>query len=184
MLGRCIPVLMLAAGAAVLAGCSSEKWGRSLGFIHDPPDEFAVTTRAPLAMPPSFTLPEPRPGAIRPQEQSQRTQAELDLVPQMALSNGEAGSSPGQQSLVQAAGPTAPAQIRAEVDQQALKDRPSQGLWSKLAFWRKPQPPGIVVDPQKEAQRIRENAALGQSQETGDTPIVQPRKKGWLEGIF
>jgi hypothetical protein len=177
-------MLMLAAGAAVLAGCSSEKWGRTFGFIHDPPDEFAVTTRAPLAMPPSFTLPEPRPGAIRPQEQSQRAQAELDLVPQMALSNGDAGSSPGQQSLVQAAGPAAPTQIRSEVDQQALKDRPSQGLWSKFAFWRKPTPPGIVVDPQKEAQRIRENAALGQSQETGDTPIVQPRKKGWLEGIF
>ena len=45
-------------------------------------------------------------------------------------------------------------------------------------FWRKPAPPGIVVDPQKEAQRLRENAALGQSQETGDTPIIQPQEAG------
>ena len=51
-------------------------------------------------------------------------------------------------------------------------------------FWRKTPPPGIVVDPEKEAQRLRENAALGQSQETGDTPIVQPKKRAFLEGIF
>jgi hypothetical protein len=31
---------------------------------------------------------------------------------------------------------------------------------------------------------LRENAALGQGPEVGDTPIIQPRKKGWLEGIL
>jgi hypothetical protein len=51
-------------------------------------------------------------------------------------------------------------------------------------FWRKPTPPGIVVDAQKEGQRLRENSALGQSQETGDTPIIQPKRRGLLEGIF
>ena len=51
-------------------------------------------------------------------------------------------------------------------------------------FWRKSQPAGVVVDPAKEAQRIRENAALGRSQETGQTPIIQPRQKAWLEGLF
>ena len=50
--------------------------------------------------------------------------------------------------------------------------------------WRKPLQPGIVVDPQKEAQRLRENSALGKSQETGDTPIVQPKQRAWLEGLF
>jgi hypothetical protein len=58
------------------------------------------------------------------------------------------------------------------------------GFVSKLLFWKTPEPPGIVVDPQKEAQRLRENAALGESPDSGDTPIIQPRKKGWLEGIF
>ena len=51
-------------------------------------------------------------------------------------------------------------------------------------FWRKPREPGIVVDPAKEAQRIRENSALGQSQDTGDTPIVQPKQRALLEGLF
>ena len=34
------------------------------------------------------------------------------------------------------------------------------------------------MDPQKEAQRLRENAALGKSPETGETPIIQPRRRG------
>ena len=174
----------LAACALVLAGCSGEQFGRTLGFIHDAPDEFTVTTRAPLAMPPSYTLPLPMPGAIRPQEQSERAQAEQALVPQMALGAPDAAGSPGQQALVQDAGPPAPANIRTEVDQEALRERPSSGFVDKLMFWRTPSQPGIVVDPQKEAQRLRENSALGQSQETGDTPIVQPKTRGWLEGIF
>jgi hypothetical protein len=176
--------LALAACTAVVAGCSSDKFGRTLGFIHDPPDEFAVTTRAPLAMPTSFALPPPRPGETRPQEQSERTKAELALVPQMALGTPPAGTSPGQQALLQAAGPPAAAGIRTEVDQEAQRDQPTQSIAGKLMFWRTPPKPGVVIDPQKEAQRLRENAALGQSQETGDTPIVQPKQRAWLEGIF
>ncbi len=108
--------LALAGCTIVLAGCSGDQFGRTFGFIRDAPDEFTVTTRAPLAMPPTYSLPPPRPGATRPQEQSERTQAELALVPQMALGTPPAGSSPGQQALVQAAGPPAPAGIRTEVD--------------------------------------------------------------------
>jgi len=38
-------------------------------------DEFAVVTKAPLIMPPDYNLRPPRPGAARPQEQSERQQA-------------------------------------------------------------------------------------------------------------
>jgi hypothetical protein len=41
-----------------------------------------------------------------------------------------------------------------------------------------------VVDPQAEAQRLRENQALGKPVTDGDTPIIRRRKKGALEGIF
>jgi hypothetical protein len=175
---------LLAVCAIALGGCNSDKMGRTFGFIRDAPDEFTVTTRAPLAMPPTYALQPPRPGASRPQERSEREKAEQALVPQMALGATPAGPSPGQQALVQAAGPPAPADIRTTVDQDALAARPDESLGQKLRFWQKPPPPGVVVDPAKEGQRLRENSALGQSQETGDTPIVQPKKQGWLEGIF
>ena len=175
---------LLAACAIALGGCGGDELGRTFGFTHDPPDEFSVTTRAPLAMPPTFALQPPRPGASRPQEQSERQKAEQALVPQMALGSVPEGPSPGQQALVEAAGPPVPAGIRTVIDQDASQAKPSTGFVDKLMFWRKPAPPGIVVDPQKEGQRLRENAALGQSQETGDTPIIQPKKRGLLEGIF
>src|SRR4051794_11250367 len=91
----------LLAACAGMAGCSGDQISRSLGFTRDAPDEFTVTTRAPLAMPPSFALPPPSPGAARPQEQSERAQAELALVPQMALGATGESNSAGQQALVQ-----------------------------------------------------------------------------------
>lgn len=180
-----ISATLLAVAAGPLVSCGGNGLGRSLGFIRDAPDEFTVTTRAPLAMPTNFNLPPPRPGATRPQEQSERAKAELALVPQMALGGEPAGgSSPGQQALVQAAGPPVSPAIRSEVDQEAARQQPRQSIADRLAFWRKTPKPGIVVDPQKEAQRLRENAALGQNPESGETPIVQPKQRAWLEGIF
>ena len=56
-------------------------------------------------------------------------------------------------------------------------------------FWREPDPPGIPVDPNREAQRLRENAALGRDPTDGETPVVQPTRSGnpvtrLLESIF
>jgi hypothetical protein len=168
-----------------LASCgSSDTLSRTFGLTRDAPDEFTVTTRAPLSMPPDFALRPPRPGAPRPMEQSERNQAEEALVPQMALGTPQVGDSPGQDALVQAAGPVASNQIRQQVDADARMQQANTGFVQRLLFWQKPEPPGIVVDPQKEAQRLRENSALGENPDTGDTPIIQPRKKGWLEGIF
>jgi hypothetical protein len=183
--GRLLAALPLTCAALALTACGgSDTLSRTFGLTRDTPDEFMVTTRAPLSMPPDFSLRPPRPGAPRPMEQSARTQAEEALVPQTALGAPQASESQGQEALVQEAGPAAPNQIRQQVDSDARMQQATNGFVSKLLFWQKPPPPGIVVDPQKEAQRLRENAALGESPDTGDTPIIQPRKKGWLEGIF
>ena len=175
----------VAIAGLTLAGCSTDLT-RDFGFTRDPPDAFAVTTRAPLSMPPDYNLRPPHPGASRPQEISEQQQAQEALTPQIALNGTPTGQdSAGQNALVQAAGPAAPKNIRAEVNNEAATEASQNGSFvNKLLFWRKEQPPGIVVDPQKEAQRIRENAALGRSQELGDTPIIQPKQKGWLEGLF
>ena len=42
----------------------------------------------------------------------------------------------------------------------------------------------VVLDPSRESQRLRENAALGQPATVGDTPIIQPKKQGSFLGIF
>jgi hypothetical protein len=180
-------LLTLALAAVSLAGCgNTTDLSRSFGLTRDAPDEFTVTTQVPLSMPPDYSIRPPNPGASRPQTVSEQQQAEQALVPQTALTGEPTGqASAGQAALVQAAGPTPPANIRAEVNgEAAAAAQQNQGFVDTLMFWREPAPPGIVVDPQKEAQRIRENAALGRSQDQGDTPIIQPRPKSWLDSLF
>ena len=74
-----------------LAACSGDELTRTFGLTRDAPDEFQVTTRAPLSMPPDFTLRPPRPGATRPQELTQREQAEAALAPDTVLGRPDAG---------------------------------------------------------------------------------------------
>ncbi len=167
-----------------LAACGGDELSRTIGLSRDAPDEFTVTTRAPLSMPPDYTLRPPRPGASRPQELSERRQAEAALSPQTALDTNQAGTSPGQQAIVGAAGPAAPHNIRNQVDADAQLDAPGRGFTDKLMFWRSPPRPGTVVDPTRESQRLRQNAALGQSVEDGTTPIIQHRHPGILDRIF
>jgi hypothetical protein len=42
----------------------------------------------------------------------------------------------------------------------------------------------VQVDPQKESQRLRQNAALGEGPDVGNTPIIQSRKSGWFTDLF
>jgi len=168
----------------VLAGCTGDDLSKSFGFSRTAPDEFTVTTRAPLSMPPDFALRPPQPGAPRPQERSVTDTAQAALDPQAALTPPSGADSPGLEALLQAAGPPAPAGIRARVDEEAAKSTDNQLLTDKLMFWKSPPPPGTVVDAQKEAQRLRENAALGQQPDTGDTPIIQRKSHNFLDTLF
>jgi hypothetical protein len=171
----------------VLGGCSGEELTRNFGLKRDAPDEFQVTTRAPLSMPPNFDLRPPRPGATRPQEVSTSIGAEAALVPQAALAGDSGPTSPGQQALLSEAGPAAPRDIRKKIENEAALDEPDQSLTERLMFWKPTPPPGVVVDPTKEAARLRGDAALGQSAEGGDTPIIQRNQKssgGIFGGIF
>ncbi|HWT10744.1 MAG TPA: DUF3035 domain-containing protein, partial [Roseomonas sp.] len=82
---RLPPTLATLALAALLPACG-DNTSRALGLVRDAPDEFQVTTRAPLSMPPDMTtLPSPTPGSPRPQERSTRQQAEALLSPGLAL---------------------------------------------------------------------------------------------------
>lgn len=167
-----------------VAACSGDELTRTFGLTRDAPDEFQVTTRAPLSMPPDFSLRPPRPGASRPQELSGSQQAEAALVPDSLNAQTPRETSRGQQALVAAAGRPAPAGIRTEVNSDAAIDTPSRSFADRLLFWRATPPAGTALDPAREAQRIRQNAALGQDVDSGDTPIIQRRRAGFLSGLF
>ena len=69
--------LALCLCATVLSGC--ENLRRAAGLQKKSPDEFAVTTKAPLVIPPDFNLRPPTPGAPPSNARDPSTNAELAL---------------------------------------------------------------------------------------------------------
>jgi len=186
---RAVTAAFVLGGVAVggLAGCSGEELTRNFGLTRDAPDEFEVTTRAPLSMPPNYDLRPPRPGAARPQEQASSVGAEAALVPRAALASDNGATSAGQQALLSAAGPAAPSDIRRKIESEAALDQPERSFTDRLMFWKPAPPAGVAVDASKEAARLRSDAALGQSTAAGDTPIIQRTQKssgGIFDGLF
>ena len=179
------PVLSLALIAVLaMAGCSGSDVTRTFGLVRDAPDEFTVTTRAPLSMPPDNSLRAPRPGATRPQELNSRQAAEATLAPSAALGASAVQLSAGQQAFLQAGGRPAPVDIRDKVDAESSTERTDSSFADRLLVWKARPPQGVVVDPAQENQRLRANAALGQDTLEGETPIIQPKKKSFFDWLF
>jgi hypothetical protein len=180
-----------------LAGCENTK--EMLGLTKRSPDEFQVVSRAPLSMPPDYSLRPPTPGAPRPQEGTVQDQAKSivtghsdrnllqpDQIPPPGEGDAIVAESAGESSLLQSAGMGGvDPNIRKLVDEETASDEESsKSVLDDLIFWRKPEPYGTVVDPQAETKRLQENQALGAPVDTGDTPIIERKQKGLLEGIL
>jgi hypothetical protein len=187
-----IPVTFLALGALAIGGCSAlENLG---GAKKVSPDEFKIVSHSPLTMPPNATLRPPQPGAPRPQEVTPAEQAREALAPQTASRGQRAaagGSAPAissgasERALVAKAGQGGiDPNIRSQVNQdtRTIADNDKTFIDS-LIFWQDKPPPGVVLDPTKEQQRLRDAQAAGQPA-TGPTPTITRRKRGLLEGIF
>lgn len=173
--------------AASLVGCGGDT-ARTFGLQRDPPDEFVSARRAPLSLPPDYALRPPAPGAPRPQELTARDSGEAALLGVTAVAATPGSVSTGEQAFLASAGP--PPQVpsdvlRRRVDEETRGlDQADRSFADRLIFWREPQPAGVAVDARAEQQRLRTNAALGQPAGTGDTPIIQRRRRGLLEGLF
>ena len=192
-----IPLTLLALGALAMGGCSAfENLGGSKKIS---PDEFKIVSHSPLTMPPNAELRPPRPGEPRPQEVTPADQAKEALSPALAgriqqRVPGGGGPPPpaatgSEQALVQKAGQSAGGggidpNIRSRVNQDTKTINDSdKSFIDSLIFWQDSPPAGVVLDPAKEQQRIRDAQAAGQPA-SGNTPTITRRQRGLLEGIF
>ena len=175
----------------LLAGCSGVQDQFSL--TSTPPDEFKVTTRAPLAVPPNFSLRPPAPGEPRPQEGTATQQAKQVIFratdnaePTFAEAMPGDGRTLGERALLAEANvDQSQSDIRLVVERESQTLREEDGyLYDVLVFWRDEPPPGQIIDPEAEAKRLQENAALGKPVTAGETPTIERKKKALLEGIF
>jgi len=176
----------LALGAVVAAGgCAG--LGKALGNGKNPPDEFAIATKAPLVVPPDYSLRPPKPGETRPQELTPSERARQVLL---GDSNAAAPTSGERQLLQQAGALSADQNIRAvlaaEGGGRAEKDR---SFANQLMFWKfvdgkvdDSAAPLRVDDPaawHAERQRVIE-AVTGE----GGKVIIKSDEALTLPGIF
>ena len=170
----------VAALGVALSGCAAA--GRALGVTKVVPDEFRVVTKAPLTVPPDYSLRPPAPGEPRPQELQPESAARTALL---GSRQGEARSE-GEKLLVAKAGAEkADPLVRYVVDDEfgdlAHKDT---SFADRVMFWRKGQAAPAAsaatlantggttstpVDPKVEADRLKNL--------TGDKPILIQREQ-------
>jgi len=198
------PCLLVSAALALVA-CGGEGGGL-LDRGKRTPDEFAVYSRAPLTLPPDYGLRPPTPGTERAEGEPSRDARDAlvgspayptghsavggyslgRLTSGSATSGVPAAGTPGVVALMDRTGAlAAEPDIRAQVNREtAILAEEDQSFTDRLIFWGTPTEYGVVVDPVEESRRIKENLALGRTITAGDTPTIERRRRGLLEGIF
>ncbi len=168
-------VSLLTLSALTLSACESTK--EQFDFSKKAPDEFAVVKRAPLAMPPSYELTAPKPGAPRPQEQSMDQVAkEAILGPDALKASAKAnGVSEGEAVLLNKTGaanvnPAIRAKVDAETAEIIKDETPGIDTLKKMVGQKPSEPAPELIDPVKETLRIKENKAKGKPISEGKTP--------------
>ncbi len=153
----------------------------------NPPDEFAVLTKAPLVIPPDYALRPPKSGQSSPAALQAQQRAEQsvfgrrDVDPELLE-----GQSAGEQALLNRAGAIdADPQIREVLGEEvAALSSGDTSLTDRILFWQD-NPTGIsVVDADDEAERLRKNEEEGRPATDGDTPVIDEDSGGFLGGIF
>jgi hypothetical protein len=175
-----LSLVVLAVPAFALGGCGG--FSRAVGMSKVSPNEFEVVTKAPLVIPPDFSLRPPAPGA------EAEPQSEAEMIAQRAIM-GEAqaftpGMSTGERAIVAAAGGThADPLIRQIIDQEyANLIRRGDDFADRMIFWGKAK--GAVdrgLDAAAEAQRLEQTKGKPADQVEGQDPATIQKNSG---GVF
>ncbi|MGD9537541.1 MAG: DUF3035 domain-containing protein [Alphaproteobacteria bacterium] len=184
-----VAATLLVAGGLMLGLNACEGIKQSLGLSKSAPDEFAVAPNLPLTVPPDFELRPPGTATAGSQEIPVRQKAATDVFGSgSGASDGasEAGFGQGEAAILRAAGAeSVTPDIRDTIDREfSIYAKTDQSFLEDLIFWREAPEPGEPLDAEAEAKRLRENAALGKPVTEGETPVIERREKGMLEGIF
>ena len=185
---------------AVLAGCGgSGSLGTIIGVERKTPDEFAVVRRAPLTLPPDFSLRPPDPRGQRQQDlqtrdsaqdavfgtgqastpdQSLQDQTSVTGLAAASQSLSNQATSAGEQRLLELAGSEGDnsSAIRALIEQEnaalAVLD---EGLLENLIFWRQNNQASesALIDPQEESRRVQESQVLGREISADPAPVIR-----------
>jgi hypothetical protein len=140
---RSAQVIFIGTALLAMTACSSVK--DELGLTKNAPDEFAVVTKAPLVMPPDYSLRPPQPGAPATRDPSPSEQARAALLGTTAT----AAPSQAEQDLLTKAGvDKADPDIRAKVAGENREiSQKSQAFSDQVLFWQQTNAQPVTAQP-------------------------------------
>lgn len=147
-------IIAVAVCGFVLAGCS-EGTKEKLGMRRTAPDEFAVVTRAPLSVPPDYTLRPPRSGAETAHDSTVREVARQTVFG----ANDTGGQAQAGNDFLSKIGSADP-NIRSSVDAENADgvEEGKKPVAEKLLFWKDaPEDKGVKLDPVEEKERLQKS---------------------------
>ena len=160
--------------ASALCGCDSLR--RAAGLDKKSPDEFAVTTKAPLVIPPDFNLRPPLPGAPPTNTLDPSSNAEVALfnsanVDPQTIANGMGGNyTPAERLLLanakaQLADPGIRARLNA--DQRAAVQNADRSFTDRLLATPVTADTGKPVNADAEVNKGRKTSSSKKKEESG-----------------
>ncbi|MDA0260628.1 MAG: DUF3035 domain-containing protein, partial [Proteobacteria bacterium] len=158
-----------------------------------PPDQFTVIRKPPLVIPPNFSLRPPVTAGLEPEKTATVAKARAALLgqsPGVATAASAVPEAPkntlGEQALLTLAGAerATPGIRQVILRETTLLEEKDQSFTERLIFWQKKELPSVVINPKKEAERLRNAAAKGEPPTSGETAMIKRRKRAILEGIF
>jgi len=169
-----ITVLAILAAASAVTGCST--FQSAIGSAKVSPDEFRVVTRAPLTLPPDYSLRPPAPGEPRPQE------LESDDEARAAIFGTDVGTqaSAAERALVAAAGADAvDPNVREQVDFEGsnVVHRSESVADRIIAFQGSAAEAAQPLDAEGEERRLQEQESVRRATGGGEV-VIQSRAPG------
>ena len=172
----------------MVSGCDETK--RVFSQTKLAPDEFTVYRRAPLNIPPDFSLRPPNPGAksldsVDPRASIGKTLGVLDNTRDKGSEKNLKYSS-GEAALLELfetdkANPNIRKLIERETASLYEKDKT---ITDKMVFWSTKPKFGTTLDPVKEKKRIEQNQVLGKKINAGEVPIISRKTKSKIPAIW
>ncbi len=154
--------ILLIALVGIGLGACSQDMKEDLGLAKVAPDEFSVITRAPLSVPPDYTLRPPRPGTSRPMEISTRAEARQTVfgVSDIDKKTGVAQKSTDNDSFFGKVGVNnADPNIRDVVDSEDPTD--TRTTAERLLFLSGDNvDKGASLDPKEELERLQDEGVV------------------------
>jgi hypothetical protein len=168
-------IALVATTAALLGGCQSMRDAAGLG--KKPPDEFAVTTKAPLVIPPGYNLMPPSPGAAPTNSLATDAQAQAAMFSAgdatAVAANLQGNYSPAERMLLATAGANrADPGIRQMLQSDQNKMQGADPSFTAKLMGTAAQPNnGQTIDANSELERRRGAAR----------PAASKESSGWFD---